>query len=244
MTVKAANLLRRADVVLYAGSLIPETILRRTNPRAELHNSAYLTLEETDSIVQQGVAQGKLVVRLHSGDTSIYSAIAEQIERLDKAKIRYEVIPGISAFQAAAAFLKTEWTLPGRVQTVILTRAEGRTKMPSREALEKLAVHQATLCLFLSAKLGDTVQEKLLSAYPPETPVALFYRVTWPDQQVVLTELRSLSKTLKECGFTRTTLIVVGEAVAGIGGRSKLYDPRHGHLFRPRTGERGNRPGD
>src|SRR5262249_37127632 len=157
---------------------------------ATLHNSAPLTLEEVMAILVPAARAGKRVVRLHSGDTSLYSAIQEQMTRLDEAGIGYEVIPGVSSFQAAAAALKAEFTLPEVVQPVILTRAEGETPMPEGESLAQLARHRATLCIFLSARLAERVQEQLLTTYTPETPAAILYRVSWPDEKVVLTELR------------------------------------------------------
>jgi precorrin-4 methylase len=159
---------------------------------------------------------------------------------LDEAGIDYDVVPGVSAFQAAAAALHSELTLPEVVQTIILTRGEGETKMPAGESLAALAQHRATLCIFLSARLADSVQEQLLTAYPPETPTAILYRVSWPDEQIVLTELRHLAAEMKQHQFTRTTLILVGAAVGGRRNRSRLYDKSHGHLFRTR--EKGPAP--
>jgi precorrin-4 C11-methyltransferase len=235
LTIKAARALQHADVVIYAGSLIPEQVLRAIPTSVELHNSAFLTLEQVMAIVLPAARTGKRVIRLHSGDTSIYSAIQEQIQILEEGGIEYEVIPGISSFQAAAAALKSELTLPEIVQTIILTRGEGTTPMPEREALDALARHGATLCLFLSARLGMRVQSELLTAYAPETPVALVYRVSWPDQQIVLTRLDQLAAQLREHHFERTTLILVGAAVGGRKNRSQLYDRAHGHIFRKRS---------
>jgi precorrin-4 C11-methyltransferase len=156
---------------------------------------------------------------------------------LEAAGIRYELVPGVSSFQAAAAVLKAELTLPEVVQTVILTRAEGQTPMPEREALADLARHQATLCIFLSARLVEKVQEQLLTAYPPDTPTAILYRVSWPDEKIVLTELSRLAEDVRQHRLTRTTLILVGKAVAGRQNRSRLYDRNHGHIFRARGRE-------
>jgi precorrin-4 C11-methyltransferase len=178
------------------------------------------------------VRAGQRVVRLQSGDTSLYSTIQEQMTLLDEAGIETEVTPGISSFQAAASALKSELTLPEVVQTVILTRAEGKTKMPPLEALESLAAHRATLCIFLSVLIADEVQEQLLTAYPADTPVAILYRVSWPDENIVTTTLANLAAEVREHRFTRTTLILVGEAIGGRKNRSRLYDKTHGHLFR------------
>ena len=241
LTLKAHRLLGRADVVVYAGSLVPEEVLRHA-PAAELHNSAPLTLEEVMKLLTDAARSGKRVVRLHSGDTSLYSAIQEQMTLLDAAGIAYEVVPGVSSFSAAAAALKTELTLPEEVQTVILTRAEGQTPMPPGESLEALARHGATLCLFLSARLADRVQEQLLTAYPPDTPTAILHRVSWPDEKIVLTELKSLAGEVRRHKLSRTTLILVGAAVGRRRNRSRLYDKDHGHIFRGRGREEASPP--
>jgi precorrin-4 C11-methyltransferase len=234
LTLKGRRALASADVVVYAGSLVPEPVLGHASPTAALHNSAPLTLEEVMDRLIAAVRAGKRVVRLHSGDTSLYSAIQEQMTRLDEVGIDYEVIPGISSFQAAAAALTAELTLPEVVQTVILTRTAGETAMPVDEALADLARHQATLCIFLSARLADSVQAQLLSAYPPETPTAILYRVSWPDEKIIRTELRGLAEEIRRHKLTRTTLILVGAAVGGRRNRSRLYDGAHGHIFRKR----------
>ncbi len=234
VTLKAKNALARADVVIYAGSLVPEEVLRHAPATAALHNSAPLTLEEVMAVMIPAARAGKRVVRLHSGDTSIYSAIQEQMTRLDEAGIVCEVIPGVSAFQAAAAALKAEFTLPEVVQTIILTRAEGETPMPAGESLGELARHRATLCVFLSARLAERVQEQLLTAYPADTPAAILYRVSWPDEKIVVTQLGRLADEIRRHKLSRTTLIVVGEAVRGRRNRSRLYDEAHAHIFRGR----------
>ncbi|HTU19887.1 MAG TPA: precorrin-4 C(11)-methyltransferase [Gemmataceae bacterium] len=234
LTLKARHALRRADTVIYAGSLVPEEVLRHAAGTAVLHNSAHLTLEQVMETTLTAARNGEQVVRLHSGDTSLYSAIQEQLAVLEEAGIDAEVIPGISAFQAAAAVLKSELTLPEVVQTVILTRGEGDTKMPAGEALESLAQHRATLCIFLSARLADTVQTRLLTAYSPQTPAAIVYRVSWPDEKIILTTLANLAAEVRRNRLTRTTLFLVGEAVGGRRNRSRLYDRSHGHLFRAR----------
>jgi precorrin-4 C11-methyltransferase len=235
LTVKARRLLQSADVVVYAGSLIPEQVLRQARHGAALHNSAYLTLEQVMDITLNAARAGKQVVRLHSGDTSLYSAIQEQMQVLDEAAVDYDVIPGVSSFQAAAAALRSELTLPEVVQTVILTRAEGTTPMPAREKLAALAQHGATLCIFLSARLGEQVQEALLFGYAPDAPVALVHRVSWPDAEIVMTRLDRLALELESHAFERTTLMLVGPAIAARGPRSRLYDRGHGHIFRKRS---------
>jgi precorrin-4 C11-methyltransferase len=237
LTLKAHQALGKADVVVYAGSLVPEQILRRAPGQAALHNSAHLTLEQVMDVMRTAVRSGKRVVRLQSGDTSLYSAIGEQIALLEEAAIDSEVIPGISSFQAAAAALKCELTLPEIAQTVILTRSEGKTRMPEMEGLESLAQHRATLCIFLSAHFADTVQERLLRAYSPDTPVAIVYRVTWPDEKIIKTRLDQLGGEIRKNKLSRTTLILVGAATGGRRNRSRLYDKNHGHLFRTPSGE-------
>ncbi len=242
LTLKGRRALARADVVVYAGSLVPEAVLRHAPPTAELHNSAPLTLEEVIDRLTAAVRAGRRVVRLHSGDTSLYSAIQEQMTLLDAAGIDYEVIPGVSSFQAAAAALRAELTLPEVVQTVILTRAEGQTPMPSGEALADLARHRATLAIFLSARLAESVQAQLLTAYPPGTPAAILHRVTWPDETIIVTEVGRLAEEVRRHALTRTTLILVGAAVGGRCNRSRLYDRNHGHLFRARGREQTHPP--
>ncbi len=242
LTLKAHRAIGRADVVVYAGSLVPEEVLRHTPATAVLHNSAPLTLEEVMAILIPAARAGRRVVRLHSGDTSLYSAIQEQMTRLDEAGVGYEVIPGVSSFQAAAAALKAEFTLPEVVQTVILTRAEGETPMPEGESLAALAGHRATLCVFLSARLAERVQEQLLTAYAPDTPTAILYRVSWPDEKVVLTELRHLAEEVRRHKLSRTTLIVVGQAIGRRQNRSRLYDRSHGHIFRGRDRDEASPP--
>ncbi|MGQ4808426.1 Siroheme synthase [Candidatus Entotheonellaceae bacterium PAL068K] len=232
LTLKAQRILSRANVVVYAGSLIPAAVLQHAPASARLHNSAALTLEEVMALLLDAVRAGKQVVRLQSGDLSLYSAIQEQMTRLDAADIPYDVIPGISAFQAAAAALQSELTIPEVVQTIILTRGEGQTPMPSGESLASLAAHRASLCIFLSARLSRNVQEQLLTAYPPDTPVAILYRVSWPDELIIVTELQHLHRDIREHKLTRTTLIVVGQAIGARKNRSRLYHRTHAHIFR------------
>jgi precorrin-4 C11-methyltransferase len=236
MTLKARRVLARADVVVYAGSLIPEAIVRQAPAQAVLHNSASLTLEEVMDILIKAARAGRKVVRLQSGDTSIYSAIGEQMALLDDAGIAYDVIPGISSYQALAAALCRELTVPETVQTIILTRGEGQTPMPEGESLEALARHGATLAIFLSARLGEDIQARLLTAYPPETPAIIAYRVSWPDELIVRTTLTNLQEELRRHQLSRTTLILVGAALGDNCRRSQLYNAGHGHIFRRATG--------
>jgi precorrin-4 C11-methyltransferase len=242
LTVKARRALGRAEVVVYAGSLIPEEVLRHAPATAALHNSAPLTLEEVMAILVPAASAGKRVVRLHSGDTSLYSAIHEQMARLDEAGIGFEVIPGVSSFQAAAAALRTEFTAPELAQTIILTRAEGETPIPDGESLAELARHRATLCIFLSARLAERVQEELQTAYAPDTPTAILYRVSWPDEKIVVTQLCHLAEQIRQHKLSRTTLIVVGAALGHAQSRSRLYDGRHGHIFRGQRRDEASPP--
>lgn len=235
LTLKGRRVLAQADVVIYAGSLIPEAVLQHAPATATIHNSAPLTLEQVMDLMRTAVRAGKLVVRLQSGDLSLYSAIQEQMRILDQEGIAYEAIPGISAFQAAAAALRSELTIPEVVQTIILTRAEGKTRMPAGESLTALATHRASLCLFLSARLSKKVQEQLLTAYAPETPVAILYRVSWPDEKIIVTRLQELHSTIRQHNLTRTTLILVGEAIGSRQNRSRLYHATHAHIFRGRS---------
>ncbi len=242
LTLKARRLLAQADVVIYAGSLIPEAILQYAPATATIHNSAPLTLEQVMEITITAVQAGKQVVRLQSGDLSLYSAIQEQMALLDEAGIDYEAVPGISAFQAAAAALHSELTIPEVVQTIILTRGEGKTKMPAGESLAALAAHRASLCIFLSARLSRTIQEQLLTAYAPETPVAILYRVSWPDEKIIVTRLQDLHSEIRKHNLTRTTLILVGEAIGSRKNRSRLYHTTHAHIFRRRGRVRKSPP--
>jgi precorrin-4 C11-methyltransferase len=242
LTLKGRRLLAQADVVIYAGSLIPEAVLQHAPATATLHNSAPLTLEQVMEIMRTAVQAGKQVVRLQSGDLSLYSAIQEQMALLDEAGIDYEAVPGISAFQAAAAALHSELTIPEVVQTIILTRGEGKTKMPAGESLAALAAHRASLCIFLSARLSKTIQEQLLTAYAPQTPVAILYRVSWPDEKIIVTRLQDLHSEIRKHSLTRTTLILVGEAIGSRKNRSRLYDTTHAHIFRRRGRARKSPP--
>jgi precorrin-4/cobalt-precorrin-4 C11-methyltransferase len=206
-----------------------------------VHNSATLTLEEIHRLVVEAYRAGRRVVRLHSGDPSIYGAITEQMALLDEEDIPYEIIPGVSSFQAVAARLGIEYTQPGVVQTLILTRPGGRTGMPANEALAELARHGVTLCVFLGASLVAEVQKALLTSYPPTTPVAVAYRATWPDEELTTGILADLVEMVRGPRYDRTTLIIVGPSLQRQGKRSHVYDPAYQHRFRPGT-SRGSDP--
>lgn len=233
LTLKGAKALATADVVVYAGSLVPRGVLQHVRRGALIYNSATLTLEEIHRLLTEAYRAGHQVVRLHSGDPSIYGAITEQMALLDEEQIPYEIVPGVSSFQAVAARLGIEYTQPGVVQTLILTRPGGRTGMPENESLVALARHGVTLCVFLGASLVAEVQEALLTSYPPTTPVAVAYRATWPDEELTMGTLADLVQMVQGPRYDRTTLIIVGPSLQRQGKRSHLYDPSYQHRFRP-----------
>jgi precorrin-4/cobalt-precorrin-4 C11-methyltransferase len=229
--------LQQADVIVYANSLVPQQMLDWGRPDAERIATASLTLEAIVPLMVERVRAGQSVVRLHSGDPSLYSAIHEQIQILAEAEIAFEVIPGISAFQAAAAKLNAELTIPGLVQSIILTRISGRTQVPETEELGALAAHKTSLCLYLSARHVDAAQAQLMAHYPAETPVAICYRLGWPDEQIQLVSLAEMATATQAGNLIRTTLYVISPALGAAQARSRLYNPDHTHLFRPRAGQ-------
>jgi precorrin-4/cobalt-precorrin-4 C11-methyltransferase len=246
LTVKAQKILQNADVIVVADSLVPPQILQDIRPGAEIIRTGNKTLEEIVPLMIERVRSHQSVVRLHSGDLSLYSAIHEQMQALAEAEIPFELIPGISAFQAAAAKLGVELTVPGLVQTIILTRISGRASaVPEPEELASLAAHQASLCLYLSARHVEDAQAKLLEHYPADTPVAVCFRIGWPDEQIWLVSLDKMAAVTQEENLIRTTLYVISPALAtarkadmhlGLSkelARSRLYHPEHSHLFRP-----------
>ena len=236
ITVRGAKLLSQADVVIYAGSLVNPALLDYTKPGCEIHDSARMTLEQVMDVIQSAEAAGKTTVRLHTGDSSIYGAVREQFDRLDALGIDYDVCPGVSAFCGAAASLKTEYTLPDVSQTVIITRAPGRTPVPERESIRSLAAHRATMVLFLSTGLTELLQRELLAGgYPENTPAAVVYKATWPEEQIFRCTLGTLHKTVTENGLTKTALIVVGDCMGQQYQRSLLYHPGFTTEFREAT---------
>lgn len=238
LTVKACRLMEQADVVVYANSLVPEQVLQRCRPEAELIPTASKTLEAIVPLMIERVRSHLSVVRLHSGDPCLYGAVHEQIQALAAANIPFEIIPGISAFQLAAARLQVELTVPELVQTIILTRISGRTQVPATEELSHLAAHQASLCLYLSAHHVEQAQEQLLAHYKPETFVAICFRLGWPEEQVWVVPLSEIAQVTKEHQLTRTTLYIISPALGtqDSPARSRLYHPGHKHLFRPAGG--------
>lgn len=235
LTLKAYKILSQADVILYADSLVPKQILQDVRQDAELVPTGNKTLEQIIPLAIERVQQNKSVVRLHSGDLTLYSAIGEQMQAFTEAEIPFELIPGISAFQAAAARLSTELTIPELVQTIILTRISGQaSSVPDTEELSSLAAHQASLCLYLAARHCEQAQAKLLQHYPPDTPVAICYRVGWQDEQIWVVPLAKMAQVTEEHNLIRTTLYLISPALQqAVTTRSRLYHPEHSHLFRP-----------
>lgn len=232
LTVKAMGILQKADVVIFAGSLIPEEYKKLCRPNAIFYNSASMTLEEILEAIEKHVREGKVVARVQSGDPSIYGAILEQSEGLNARGISWEIVPGVSSFAAAAAALGKELTIPEEVQTVIITRTEGRTPMPSREKLSELARHQATLVLLLSAGLIEKAVSQLKPTYGEDCPAAVVYRALWPDQKIILGTLSDIAGKSREADISMSAVIFVGRFLTAHGRRSKLYDPAFSHSFR------------
>ena len=236
ITVRGARLLGEADVVIYAGSLVNPALLSYTKPGCEIHNSAKMTLEEVIAVIRAAEAAGKTTVRLHTGDSSIYGAVREQFDELEALGIAYDVCPGVSAFCGAAAALKAEYTLPDVSQTVIITRAAGLTPVPARESIRALAAHRATMVLFLSTSLTEKLQEDLLAGgYEAQTPAAVVYKATWPEEKIFHCTVGTLHRTVTENGLTKTSLIVVGGCLGDTYLRSLLYHPGFTTEFREAT---------
>ena len=237
LTIKAQKILKQADVILYADSLVPKQILQDVRDDAELIPTGNKTLEEIIPLAIARVRANQAVVRLHSGDLTLYSAIGEQMQAFRDANIPFELIPGISAFQAAAAKLSTELTIPELVQTIILTRVSGKASaVPETEELASLAAHQASLCLYLAARHVDDAQAKLMQHYPVDTPVAVCFRVGWKDEQIWLVPLSEMATISHKHKLVRTTLYLISPALNEVvKTRSRLYHPEHSHLFRPST---------
>ncbi|WP_425446722.1 precorrin-4 C(11)-methyltransferase [Dethiothermospora halolimnae] len=232
ITVKGRKKVEEADIIIYAGSLVNKGIIGCRKKDSEVYNSASMTLDEVIDVIEKGVEEGKKVVRVHTGDPSIYGAIREQMDRLDKLNIEYEVIPGVSSFVASAAAIKKEFTLPDVSQTVICTRLEGRTKVPESENLESLASHKASMAIFLSVHMIDDVVKKLIPHYGEDCPVAVVQRATWEDEKIVIGTLKNISKKVKEENITKTAQILVGNFLGNKYSLSKLYDKNFSHEYR------------
>ncbi|MCH7756911.1 MAG: precorrin-4 C(11)-methyltransferase [Thaumarchaeota archaeon] len=233
ITVKAKKLIQKADIVVYSGSLIPPTILKLCK-KGKLHNAAGLVREEIFDILYKNAKKNKFVVRLHDGDPSIYGAIKEQIDNLQKKGISSVVVPGVTAFLAAAAELGTQLSLPGVTQTIIVTRAESRTKVPTREKISELAKHKATLIFYLSVHLlSDIVKESLAGGYKKSTPVAVVYRATWKDQKIVKGTLDNITKKVRDEKITRTAIVIISNVIDSKSYEySRLYDKKFSHGYR------------
>ena len=232
VSVRGRKMLERADLILYAGSLVPKALTECHKPGAVVRSSADMALEEQCELMKKFYDEGKFIVRLHTGDPCIFGAIQEQMAFFDANHMEYHITPGISSFLAAAAELQSQFTIPERCQTIILTRGEGRTPMPEKEQLHLLAKSQSTMCIFLSASIVDDVQRELLQEYPEDTPVAACYHLTWPDQKIYRGKLKDLAKIVHDNKLTLTTMLVVGEAIDNREGLSELYNKSFTHLFR------------
>ncbi|MBI3013297.1 MAG: precorrin-4 C(11)-methyltransferase [Elusimicrobia bacterium] len=232
LTIKGKELIERADVLVYAGSLVNPSLLEYAKKDCVLHDSAKMNLEEIRQALVPPCKEGKCVVRLASGDPMIFGAVEEMSDLLQEEEITVEIVPGVSSFTAAASALQASLTIPDLTQTVILTRAEGRTKMPPKEKLEDLAKHESTLILFLSAVLAKSVQEKLLAVYPADTPIAIVYKASWPDQKIFRGTLSQLDSMIRREKITMTALIMIGKFLTAHGYKSRLYDAGFSHAFR------------
>lgn len=236
ITVRGARLLSEADVIIYAGSLVNPDVLSYAGKNCEIFDSAKMTLEDVLEVIQKAEAEGKTTVRLHTGDSSIYGAVREQFDELDKLRISYDVCPGVSSFCGAASSLKAEYTLPDVSQTVIITRTAGRTPVPEKQSIKALAAHQATMVCFLSTSLSEKLQADLLEGgYAPDTPVAIVYKATWPEEKIFRCTLQDLHKTVKDNGLYKTSLIIVGHCMGDKYVRSLLYDPSFTTEYREAT---------
>jgi precorrin-4/cobalt-precorrin-4 C11-methyltransferase len=232
LTIRGKELIDAADVIIYAGSLVNPEILRECKADASIYNSASMTLEEVVEVIKVGFQKNQKVVRVHTGDPSIYGAIREQFDALSDLEIPFEVIPGVSSFSAAAASIKKEFTLPGVSQTVILTRLEGRTPVPEQEQLEQLAKHQTSMALFLSVGMMEEVVQRLLTSYPKSTPVAVIQRASWEDEKIVMGTLETIAEKVSQAKITKTAQILVGKFIEGEYERSLLYDKTFSHEYR------------
>ena len=232
ISVRGRKMLERADLILYAGSLVPKELTYCHKPGAVVRSSADMALEEQCALMKEHYDKGHFIVRLHTGDPCIFGAIQEQMAFFDAHQMEYHITPGISSFLAAAAELQSQFTIPERCQTIILTRGEGRTPMPEKEQLHLLAKSQSTMCIFLSASIVDDVQRELLQEYPADTPVAACYHLTWPDQKIYRGKLKDLAEIVHRNNLTLTTMLVVGEAIDNRQGLSELYSKHFTHLFR------------
>ena len=236
ITVRGQKYLSEADVIVYAGSLVNPELLHCAKKECQIYDSASMTLEEVIDVMKRAETEGKMSVRLHTGDPSIYGAIREQMDLLDEANIDYDVVPGVSSFCGAAAAMHAEYTLPDVSQTVIITRMAGRTPVPEKEEIALLAAHQASMVIFLSTGMLDDLTERLIAGgYTKDTPAAIVYKASWPDERKFLATVGTLAQTARENNITKTALIMVGNFLGNEYQRSKLYDPSFTHEFRTAT---------
>jgi precorrin-4/cobalt-precorrin-4 C11-methyltransferase len=238
ITIKAVKVIQEADVIIYAGSLVNPEVLGYAKSDAVIYNSAEMNLDEIVDVMEKSVQEGKLVARVHTGDPSIYGAIAEQIQYLKSKEIPYDIIPGVSSLFATAAALEAELTQPEVSQTVIITRPSGRTPKPDREAIYRLAEHQATMCIFLGVHMIGKVVTELLTFYAPETPVAVVQKASWKDEKIVRGNLTDIVEKVQDAGIEKTAIIVVGDVLdTSVVTPSKLYDSKFTHEYRKGEGE-------
>ena len=237
ITVRGMRLLQKADVIIYAGSLVNPALLDYAKETCQTYNSATMTLEEVFTVMKEAEKEGKMTVRLHTGEPSIYGAVREQMDLLDEKDIAYESCPGVSACFGAAASLNLEYTLPDISQSVIITRMEGRTPVPSKESIQSFAAHQATMVVFLSTGMLEELSRRLIEGgYTADTPAAIVYKATWPDQKTFVCTVGTLAKTAADNNITKTALMIIGDSVAAAHyNRSKLYDPEFTTEFREAT---------
>lgn len=231
ITVRGARLLEEADVIIYAGSLVNPALLKRAKPECEIYDSAGMTLEQVLAVMDS--SRDRCVVRLHTGDPCIYGAIREQMDRLEELGIEYSYVPGVSSFIGAASALNAEYTLPDVSQTVILTRMAGRTPVPEKEEISSLAQHGATMVVFLTSAMLEELSRRLIEGgYAPDSPAAIVYKATWPDQKVIRTTVENIPRAAEENGIHKMALILVGGFLGDRYERSRLYDPGFSHQFR------------
>lgn len=236
ITVRGMRLMEKADVIIYAGSLVNPELLEYAKRECEIYNSAKMTLEEVIGVIEKAEKRGAVTVRLHTGDPSIYGAVREQMDRLEKLGIAYESCPGVSACFGAAASLNLEYTLPGISQSLIITRMAGKTDVPEKESIESFAAHQASMAIYLSAGMLEELSERLVAGgYEKETPAAIVYKATWQEEEAYLCTIETLAAVARKHNITKTAIVLVGEVLAGSHyERSKLYDPDFATEFRPR----------
>lgn len=236
ITVRGMKLIEKADVIIYAGSLVNPELLSYAKEDCEVHNSAYMTLDEVIDVMMKAEKENKNTVRLHTGDPSLYGAVREQFDRLEKLEIDYDVCPGVSSFCGAAAALRSEYTLPDVSQTVIITRMAGRTPVPESESIEKLAEHGSTMVIFLSTGMLEKLSQQLINGgYSPDTPAAIVYKASWDDEKICRCTVSSLAKTAEENKISKTALITVGNFLGDDYSLSKLYDKNFETEFRKVT---------